>query len=122
MEDYTANLEAIVKHIRTTFPSSAIILLTPGQLDSARLDAWEETLEIPATLRSPRRPANTIHYVEACVATGRKTGVPVINCFKLHDEAIKAGSTLDELLTDGLHFTPAGYAVSHLSAKPPYGH
>lgn len=110
--DYTANLEAIATYIRQHYPSAATILLTPGQMDSSRLDAWEDTLEIPAQIRSPRRAENTIHYVDACLAVGRKLGIPVVNCFKLHDEAMKAGTSSDDLFSDGLHFTPAGYAVS----------
>lgn len=115
LEAYHANLIAIVGHLRKTYPSAGIILLTPSTLDPPAVDAWEDTLQIPTELRHPRYPRTTVKYVEACLTVGNKLKVPVVNCFDLHQFAVDSGVPIGELYTDGLHYSEKGYSVSSLS-------
>lgn len=72
-------------------------------------------MDLPEDLRHYRQPDNTKHYVNACVGVGEGAGVPVINVFDLHEAAVAAGDKLEDLFSDGLHFTAKGYEVSMLS-------
>jgi lysophospholipase L1-like esterase len=49
--------------------------------------------------------------VRACIETGRRLQVPVIDCFSEHTAAIQEGIDPKDLFTDGLHYSPAGYRV-----------
>lgn len=53
------------------------------------------------------------------MTVGHRLDVPVIDCFAVHAKAMENGMELQELFSDGVHYTPAGYEVSSLCAPGP---
>lgn len=115
VNDYRTNLTSIVGELKSSYPAAAIVLLTPSTLNVAVTRAAEDSMDLPEDLRHYRQPDNTKHYVNACVGVGEGAGVPVINVFDLHEAAVAVGDKLEDLFSDGLHFTAKGYEVSMLS-------
>ncbi len=117
LDDYVNNLRESILYIRSTWPSSSTILLTPSTLDAPRIEAFDASLGIPEDLAHPRTPENAKKYAMGCVKLGQELDVPVVDVYALHTKALQEGKTLQDLFWDGLHYSPVGYSVRKQSDR-----
>lgn len=103
LDEYCANLEAIVTHLRTVARAQHIVLITPPPLDEhARLEQLQAT--ISTATKAERTFALTAAYGDACKRTAQRMGVP---CFDTHAWFV-AETHWRTLLSDGLHLNAHG--------------
>lgn len=62
--------------------------------------------------KKDRSSENQKVFVDACLEIGLKEGVVCIDQDKAMKDALEAGVTVEEVLSDGLHLTSKGYSVS----------
>ena len=103
--DYRKNISAITSQIRSMYPRTTIIFLTPSMVDTAKIAGVEEALGMPEEFRSHRTSERAREIAEACLEAARKEHVDCLDVFQMH-------GGLDGAFTDGLHFSPRGYEVS----------
>ena len=116
IDEYKANLAGIIGYTGLKLHETKVILIIPAPVDEWQLGNGERTAPV------------TAQYAAAAREVGRELGLPVLDLWTIfmlkagwnpdQDDAPLAGSkdapknsVLDELLSDGLHFTPAGYKV-----------
>jgi lysophospholipase L1-like esterase len=111
VEDYRSNLTQIIALLRKSFPSAKLLLLTPTIFSKS---AWEAEMirrgEAPG--KKDRSSENQKVFVDACLEIGLKEGVVCVDQDKAMKDALEAGVTVEEVLSDGLHLTSKGYSVS----------
>lgn len=109
LDEYVANLRAIVRAIRAVGDGSArVLLITPPPCDDK---AWHAQCVsahgVPREAEPNRRLEVTQLYAEACARLGREDGIPTAD---LHS-ALLARDDWRHLLRDGLHPNAAGGAA-----------
>lgn len=115
IEEYKEYLRQIVDYEGLKLHDTKVVLIIPAPVDEWQLGSNERTAE------------HTAKYAAACRAVGQELGLPVIDLWTTF--MIKAGwqegstdaligskeaprsQVLAELLSDGLHFTPAAYQL-----------
>ncbi|KAF2714605.1 SGNH hydrolase [Pleomassaria siparia CBS 279.74] len=123
IDDFKHNLETIVEHPLIVAHKPRIILVAPPPLNEHAIK-----LAFPNE-KLARVAATTKAYADATCEVGVKLGVPVINLWTafmaragwtvaaLKDDPLPGSMSLvpndalAELLSDGLHFTSAGYKI-----------
>ena len=113
LEEYVACLRAIVRHELVQRQATKVILIVPAPVDEYQLEKKE------------RSAANTKRYADACRQVGKELGLPIVDLWAVfmkragwEEWGLLIGSrdcgksqVLDELLSDGLHFTATAYSV-----------
>ena len=113
LEEYIANLKAIVQHDVVERHGTKVILIVPAPVDEYSLD------------NDQRTAANTKRYADACRQVGRELDLRMVDLWAVFMEragweegTTLAGSkererntVLKELLSDGLHFTSEAYSI-----------
>lgn len=97
LDTYADNLSKLVDAVNQLPSNPVPVLVTPPALGKSRHAIDEE-----------RRVEVTAMYAEACVETGRRLGVPVVD---LHAAMIGRACDddgVDAFLSDGLHLAPEG--------------
>eukprot|EP00906_Rhabdomonas_costata_P005749 RCo008544 len=112
VEEYKTNLASIVAFLRSQYQADVpIVLITPPPVCGVkRLQYQQATYGPSATGRLERTNESAGTYAAACEEVGASLGLPVLNVWKLMQEA---GSSLpggfSDYLVDGLHFTTLGH-------------
>jgi lysophospholipase L1-like esterase len=113
--EYKQNLRNILNYEGLKMHGTKVILVVPGPLDE-----WQAGSE-------QRTAANTAKYATACRQVGEELDVPILDLWTIFmqkagweggswgsligSKAVPKSQVLDNLLSDGLHFTPAGYQI-----------
>jgi len=112
LDEFESNLTEIVSIFQKSH-SADVLLLTPSTLSIEMVNRGFATSGIT-------RPAgyiknNELHraYADAVVRVGQQTGSKVVDLYKTFEAR---SPHQDELFTDGIHYTPKGYAVSSVRA------
>ncbi|EHB07714.1 Isoamyl acetate-hydrolyzing esterase 1-like protein [Heterocephalus glaber] len=115
LEEYTANLSAMVRYLHSVgVTESRVVLVTPPPLWEA---AWEEECVAQGETRSGawrnRRNSVTGEYARACAQVAHDCGTDVLDLWTLMQ---KDDQDLSAYLSDGLHLSPEGnnFVFSHL--------
>jgi hypothetical protein len=74
---------------------------------TAVTDGLERTIGMPEEFMTHRTPTRAKEFAEACQSVAKEDDVECLDVFAMHDG--KEG-----MFTDGLHYTPEGYQVSHV--------
>ncbi|KAL9015278.1 MAG: hypothetical protein Q9173_000076 [Seirophora scorigena] len=120
LEVYKNNLRRIIRHPSIQTQSPRLILVTPPPVNEY---ACEESDAAKGIVGTRRTAEHTMAYADACQRVGQDLGVPVIDlwdwCIRIAkyepghplpgSKRVKRNSYLDEVLSDGLHLSPAGY-------------
>lgn len=109
LEEYKANLRAVVKAIRAAGVPH-VLLLAPPPVDDARRALWQQQKAAAegrpgADPGADRTNEFVRSYAAACCELAHELGLP---CVDLWTEMQKHASWRTEYLNDGLHFTSAG--------------
>ncbi|OJJ50564.1 hypothetical protein ASPZODRAFT_126449 [Penicilliopsis zonata CBS 506.65] len=122
LEDYKRNLRTIIEHPATKAQNPKIIMLTPPPVNEYQLKDFDASKEQP---HPSRTASHTKEYADAARQLASELGIPTADIWTAFMTAAGwqqgqplTGSTelpnndkLASLLTDGLHFTPAGYQI-----------
>ncbi|KAF1972355.1 SGNH hydrolase [Bimuria novae-zelandiae CBS 107.79] len=127
LPEYVSNLEQILKHPSVTAHNPKIVLIAPAPIDEHLV--WDDD-KTKGRHAVSRKNAVLKQYSEAAVELGDKLGVPVVNLWKAfmaktgwkaeewkESEPIVGSLEMPQneelvrLLSDGLHFNPAGYQL-----------
>ncbi|KAI8466391.1 MAG: SGNH hydrolase-type esterase domain-containing protein [Monoraphidium minutum] len=106
--EFTSNLEAMVAAMRAA-GIPRVVLITPPPVDDAGRAAYQQQRNGSASLPPPDRTDGfTSQYAKAVRGLGARLAAPVLDL----DGALRREEAwASELLTDGLHFSPAGQAL-----------
>ncbi|KAF5842310.1 SGNH hydrolase-type esterase domain-containing protein [Dunaliella salina] len=110
LQEYKANLAAIVRGLQRNGGFDNVILLTPPLVHDAGRKAWQvqKTDEATAaTLPLDRTHAHTALYAAGCLEVAQEMGVA---CVDLYSRMQQTQGWETKFLCDGLHFTPEGNA------------
>jgi lysophospholipase L1-like esterase len=122
LNQYVANLNAIVDYAFTKGQKPRILVLTPPPVNEHQLQFWE----VEKGFSSPSRTAtNTKRYAGACQAAAASLPVQVVDVWGAFMEAagwkegepligsrdVPENKFLADLLSDGLHLTGKGYRI-----------
>ncbi|KAL9603491.1 MAG: hypothetical protein Q9219_001178 [cf. Caloplaca sp. 3 TL-2023] len=124
VEAYKSNLHSIVCHPSVQAQSPRLILITPPPVNEWAL---EESDEDGLKSGSKRTAEYTKLYADACMRIGRDLGLPVVDLWSSimfgagyepgQDQHLpgskmtERNTFLDDVLRDGLHFSPLGYEL-----------
>ncbi|KDO20584.1 hypothetical protein SPRG_21307 [Saprolegnia parasitica CBS 223.65] len=92
LDEYAANLAAMVDTLRAASPDSRFLLITPAAIEDAKY--------------ASRSNVEAGKYADACIAVGYKKGVPVLDVWRPMQGR-------PELLRDGLHLSVEGNTSIH---------
>ncbi len=101
-------------HFKTNHHSD-VILLTPATCVPPTFTKWLQSIGV---IVDDCHHTTELHrsYADAVVKVAKATGSSVVDCHTIFEDKVKGGSCLmDDLFTEGLHFSPKGYAVSRNS-------
>lgn len=101
LDEYRANLHALVRRMRSKAPHAEILLVTPPTVDDAKRQA-----KLKHGNRLDRSNNATSQYAEACRQVAAEAGVPVLDAFA-HFDAM-ATWRRRSYFVDGLHFNSRG--------------
>ncbi|KAG5304213.1 GDSL Lipase/Acylhydrolase [Histoplasma capsulatum G186AR] len=139
---YEANLRKILTHpLIKEHKETNLLLLTPPPVDEYQFSAADTDTDMgtdtgtatpsgtpePASVAVMRKASQTKKYADACRQVGKALNVPVADIWTAFMTAagwvegqplpgsrdVPANKKLQALLSDGLHFNPAGYQVMY---------
>ncbi|KAI0557709.1 GDSL-motif lipase/hydrolase family protein [Gracilaria domingensis] len=97
LDSYAQNLATLVDAVKALPSKPVPVLVTPPALGKSRHAIDDE-----------RRMESTAKYAEACVETGRRLGVPVVDLHAAMVGRACDDDGVDVFLSDGLHLAPDG--------------
>ena len=110
LDEFAANLRAIVAHLRVHCPSAALLLLTPPPV------CHEQRLTFQRA-RYPNSPSGVLErtndnagrYAAAVLRVANELGLPCVNLWEAM-QTTAPGNGWHTFLSDGLHLSPEGNA------------
>ncbi|KAL3671282.1 hypothetical protein V7S43_003214 [Phytophthora oleae] len=111
IEEYQRNLGKLVTGFQTSTPTSRILLITPPYVDDKvqhKNAKKNEGVKKGLVAHSNNMAGK---YARACVDTGKRVGVPVLDLHKYFNSLSK--QKRKDLLEDGLHFNTTGNALMY---------
>lgn len=113
VDQFTQNLKSTLAFLQDTQPSAEIILITPSTVDTETWSANGRAQGLPSEFRDNRTTEAAKAIRDAVLAVARDSQVDAVDAWKLHDDAMNSGEIkLQELFSDGLHYSERAYAVS----------
>ncbi|KAL7414348.1 SGNH hydrolase-type esterase domain-containing protein [Mrakia frigida] len=106
LSKFTSNLHKIITLVRTSSPSTSIVLITPPPIspDDRASAIYPRPLD--------RDPEVTKQYAEAVIAVAKETKLPVVDLWNGVVDAVEGGEkNVGSVMRDGLHLNKAGYKI-----------
>ncbi|KAL4624044.1 hypothetical protein GN956_G18866 [Arapaima gigas] len=110
LQEYTENLMDMVKQLASAgIPADRVILMTPPPLHESE---WEKECHLKGSSLNRLNTA-TGQYAQACVQTGSRCGVEVLDLWTLMQKDV---TDFSSYLSDGLHLSARGneFVAQHL--------
>lgn len=101
LDDYRANLQAIVALFKAKAPQAKVLLITPPHVDDSR--------RVDSHGKHDRTNAAAGQYARACVEEAARAGVPALDLHSFFNAMPE--HQRNALLVDGLHFNADGNKV-----------